>query len=117
LLVVKIRVVILVDTSEAFPEREMLWVNSDSLLLLVSPPLTSTEPNTYMIVIWTAVTDTNPATLLFLKIQTSGIWEEKESNQSTGETKPRNDVKGFYGADIVDLDGCVKGTKLANCGR
>lgn len=100
LLVVDLRVVVLANTTHALPDRQVLRVNSDSV-----------------VVVLTSVTDVPPAALLLLKIETSGIGEEEEGGEHTSKTEPRPDLEAQFNGSVVGNDGSDQSTELTRSSR
>lgn len=66
LLVIKIGIVVLSNTTKTFPQRKMLGVDSNTVVVLLT---TSAE--------------ISPAALLLLEIKSSGIWQEENGENDT----------------------------------
>ena len=96
---VELGVVVLASTEPALPERQMVRVDSDTVVLGV-----------------TALTEVAPATLLLLEIETGGVGEEDQGQEHTSETEPRDDVEPGLGADVVVQDGGDESTELTHGG-
>jgi len=95
LLVVELWVVWLADTPEAFPEGQMPWVDGNTVVISLATG-----------------TDESPATLLLLKIETSGVWHKEEGQESTSKTEPWDNVETFLSVDVVEENSSNQSTEL-----
>lgn len=95
--VVGFRVVVLPYTTHAFPEGKMLWVDSNTMIVRVA-----------------ASAKVLPAALLFLEIETGGVWKEEEGEEHAGETEPWDDVELGLDIDVGVENGSEKGSKLTS---
>lgn len=89
-------VVVLADTAEPFPERQVLRVHGDTVVF-----------------VFAALTDEPPAAFLFLEIETRGIREEEHGDDDTGETEPGHDVELHLRVDVVAQHGGEESTEFA----
>lgn len=96
LLVVQFGVIWLANATHPFPERQMLWVNGDT-----------------MIFIFPSGTDVRPSTFLLLQIETSRVGKENERDNSASQAKPGNDQEASWHTNVVVQDSCCKCSKLA----
>lgn len=100
LLVVEVGVVVLADAAEAFPERQVLGVDGDT-----------------MIIILTALADVPPTTLLLLQVETSGVGKEEESDDHAGKTEPWDNVETLLDGGVRTQDGSNQSTQLTPSSR
>ncbi len=87
LLVVERGVVVLADTVQALLQREVLGVDSNTVVVVAA-----------------AGADVAPAALLLLEVEPWSIGQEEESEQHTGEAEPGDEVELSLVVDIVVED-------------
>lgn len=95
LLVVKLSVVVLTNAAHALPYGKMLWVNGDTVVIVLA-----TSANE------------GPTALLLLEIETGGVWHEEPGNKCTTKTEPWDDVELGLGVDVVVKNGSSQCSKL-----
>lgn len=100
LLVVELGVVVLADSAEALPEGEMVGVNGNAVVLVL-----------------TVLTDELPAALLFLEVKASGVGKPDECEDHTSKTEPGEEVEALLGGNIVVQDTGKESTELTAGGR
>jgi hypothetical protein len=96
LLVVKVGIVVLADATNALPERQMLRVDRDTVILMLA-----------------SSSNVRPTTLLLLKIEARRVWKEDNGQDHTGQTKPWYNVKFGLSADVVVQNRRGESAKLA----
>lgn len=97
LLIVGFGVVVLAYTRPSLVDREMLRVDSSTVVLRFS-----------------TLADVEPSSFLLLEVEAGGVREEEVGEDDTGETEPGDDVEFLRCADVVVHNSCGKGTKLSN---
>lgn len=95
LLVVQLGVVVLADATEALPQGQVLGVNSNTVVLVL-----------------TTLADESPAALLLLEIQTGGIRKEEEGQEHAEDTPPGHKVELGLSVDVVEEDSSQQSSQL-----
>ena len=96
-LVVKIGIVVLPSASPSLPDREMVGMDSNAMVLAVA-----------------ACPEIRPSSFLLRKVQTGGVWKEKPIKKHTSQAKPRNDPELHLRVDIVVQNSGKEGSKLSD---
>lgn len=97
---VRLRIIGLVETTDALPQTQVLGVDSNPVIL-----------------IGLAVTNISPPALLFLEVETGCVWEVEEGKEHASKTKPRNNVELGLVVDVVVEYRGKQSTGLAHAGR
>ncbi len=99
-LVVELRVVVLANATDTFPEGQVVRVDG----------------NTVVVVLATG-TDVSPAAFLLLEVETGGVGHEDEGEEHTEETEPWDEVELGLGGDVVVDNGSKESTQFTPGGR
>jgi len=97
LLVVERGVIRLSDTTHTLPQRQMLGMNGNAVVVLIATGA-----------------DVGPTTFLLLEIKTSGVRHEEHVDENTSETKPRNNPESRLCRPVAVTNSGRQGAQLAD---
>ena len=96
LLVVELGIIVSADAAPAFPQRQMLGVDRDAVVVLLA-----------------AGADESPADFLLLEVEAGSVGQKYVGDQGAGQAEPGNDVEFLLGGDVIVHDGGGEGAEFA----